>query len=160
MPYLSDGSPCSAVPGGAKHSLVAIGWLDADHPFSTGAISEEGFRGICAHLTSPWEPPFATAGYHHCNFCQFGTSASEFRGYRFSSRSSSELFIPTGSRIFVSPVSIAHYIAAHRYLPPAEFIAAVLACPPQGSVAYLKLLLDSGGRSWLKAVQTFPDEFV
>jgi len=41
---------------------------------------------------------------------------------------------------------ILHYVAEHGYAPPEEFITAVLACPPQGSREYLRLL--HGLRTW------------
>jgi len=157
MSHLFDGSPCSFVPHGAAHSLVAIGWLEAAKPFPIGTVPDKFFRCICAHLASPWQPPFAYAGHHQCDICQFGTATSTYSGHKFSSHSASELFIPTGSSIYVSPVNIAHYIGVHRYRPPEDYISAVLACPPQRTMAHLKLLLDSGGRSWLEAVQTPPE---
>ncbi|GEP45279.1 hypothetical protein BGE01nite_45700 [Brevifollis gellanilyticus] len=53
-------------------------------------------------------------------------------------------------------MNILHYIGAHWYQPPPEYIAAVEACPPQRSAAYLKLLLSSGGRKWLKSFDEPP----
>lgn len=56
------------------------------------------------------------------------------------------LFVPGDGVIYAAPSTIIHYIDAHRYLPPAAFVAAVHACPPMRSPAYLKALLDNGMR--------------
>lgn len=93
------------------------------------------------------------APHHDCGLCQFGRSTTRYGDYEFKSSSGSELFVPNGTIIFVAPVNIAHGISAHHYLPPAEFLDAVEACPPQGSRVFLKLFLDSGGREWVRAME-------
>ncbi|QJE94616.1 hypothetical protein [Luteolibacter luteus] len=153
MAYLRDGDHCCNLPHSTGIPLTAIGWLDPDHDYPRGKVSEGFFRQLCMHLGKPWQAPFAWAGFHHCELCQFSTSQSHFGGYSFQSTSSSEIFVPNGREIFVSPKNIAHYIDAHGYLPPDSFIDALGACPTQGSNAYLKLLLDSGGREWLKRLE-------
>lgn len=150
--HLADGSPCHAVPFSEGHALTAIGWLSGQTEFSQGPVPENLFRKLCAHAAKAWQPPYAVGGFHDCEVCQFGRSITSYEGKEFSSRSKSELFIPTGSSIFVTPINIIHSISAHRYLPPPDFLAAVEACPPQGSVPFLKLLLASGGREWLRSM--------
>jgi SAM-dependent methyltransferase len=59
------------------------------------------------------------------------------------------VWIPTKTLKYVAPELIVHYIEAHSYLPPQEFITAVMACPPQGSKAFFKLL--SGFENWWDA---------
>ena len=156
MPHLTDGDHCSILPCSDGVPLVCVGWLSSETQFSTGSVTEAFFSALCDHLRAAWRPPFACAGRHQCDLCQFGSSTTRFGDFEFSSVSGSELFIPAGDSIFVAPVSIAHYIAAHRYLPPVGFISAVQACPPQRSRPYLELLLRSGGRAWLSALDTPP----
>ena len=55
---------------------------------------------------------------------------------------------------FVVPELIVHYIEAHCYLPPQEFIAAVMQCPPQGCAEFFQLL--SGFENWWDAQQIAP----
>jgi hypothetical protein len=50
-------------------------------------------------------------------------------------------------------VGIVHYVAVHRYRPPQAFVDAVFACPPTGTVAYLKARLDNGGRVLVEAAR-------
>lgn len=152
MPHLADGSPCHAVPYSEGHPLIAVGWLSGQTEFPQGTVPENLFRKLCAHAAKAWQPPYAVAGFHDCEVCQFGRCTTSYEGKDFSSRSKSELFIPTGSCIFVTPINIIHSISVHRYLPPADFLAAVEACPPQRSVPFLKLLLASGGADWLRAM--------
>jgi hypothetical protein len=156
MPELADGDHCIALPCSDGVPLICAGWLSSESDFRTGRVSEAFFRLLCSHLKSAWRPPFACAGQHDCDLCQFGRSTTLFADFEFTSASGSELFIPTGDSIFVAPVTIAHYIAAHRYLPQDDFITAVEACPPQRTAAYLQLLLRSGGRAWLSALDTPP----
>ncbi|WP_139215492.1 DUF7919 family protein [Lysobacter sp. cf310] len=83
---------------------------------------------------NPWQP-FVTAGLHSCELCQF--DAPKF---------SANIFIPFEGRIFVAPVGIVHYIAAHWYLPPSRFQEAVMHCPSMRSMEYKKAILSNGGR--------------
>ncbi len=156
MPHLADGQPYSATLSARGIPLVAVGWLSSVHEFDRGRVSEAFFRVLCGHLTARWEPPYACAGMHDCDLCQFGRSTTRFKDIEFGSASGSELFIPSGDSIFVAPVNIAHYIAAHHYLPPADFIRAVETCPQQRTAAYMQLLLSSGGREWLAEMDTPP----
>jgi hypothetical protein len=71
---------------------------------------------------------------HHCGLCQFEPP-----------RFTSNVFVPFENRIFVAPVAITHYIAAHWYQPPEIFINAVLACPEMNSMQYKKAILANGG---------------
>lgn len=154
MTHLPDGQPASSViPGDAGFELVAVGWLERGEVFGTGAVTAEFFGRLCDHVSNRWVPPFATAGFHACGLCQFGNAESSYGEHRYSSLSKGEVYIPDGSRIFVSPVSILHYVDCHFYQPPADFMEAVMSCPRQRSAAYLELLLASGGREWLRALK-------
>jgi len=64
----------------------------------------------------------ATAmGFHECEFCS-PTGAEKL------AMGTGELWVPgTGDLIYVAPKLVAHYIEAHGYLPPQEFMEAVVA---------------------------------
>lgn len=87
---------------------------------------------------SPWQP-VVSLGWHTCELCQFD-------GPRFSDN----VFIPYQGKIYVTPVAIVHYVAAHRYLPPQIFVDAILACPAMNSMEYKRALLANGGRSLVR----------
>jgi hypothetical protein len=60
-----------------------------------------------------------TRGRYECDFC----TGKEKPG------SSAEVRVPgKNGRVYAAPHMIHHYVVAHGYLPPEEFIQAVLAC--------------------------------
>jgi hypothetical protein len=93
---------------------VNIGWLDPDHPFPTGPTSE-AFRAKLGRLCE--RRVKRTRGFHPCHFCKG----------RERPASSSEMRVAAGGRVYAAPSLVQHYVAAHGYRPPDEFIAAVLA---------------------------------
>ena len=75
-------------------------------------------------------------GAHSCAFCRFGLGPKSHR----------ELFIPDTKRgvVYIAPELTAHYIIAHAYAPPAQFMDAVDACPEMRSLEYLQALRALG----------------
>ena len=114
--------------------LTAVGWLEAGDIYKRGRSSFEVYERLTMLSQDPWQPS-VFAGGHHCSLCQF----SGPMGF-------ANLFIPNGSKIYVCPELITHYIACHHYLPPTSFIEAVMRCPDTRAMDYKRLLLDSGGR--------------
>ncbi|RZI58236.1 MAG: hypothetical protein EOP37_16735 [Rubrivivax sp.] len=140
MTTLKDLDRCTYFPVDCE-ALLAVGWLGVDADYPLGEVHADFFEKLKALCAEPWQP-VAAAGFHQCELCQF-------EGPRFSSN----LFVPFGGCIYVAPIGIVHYIAAHRYLPPKVFIDGVLACPPMRSMQYHKALLVNGGRSLLNGRQ-------
>ena len=58
-----------------------------------------------------------------------------------SRRRGAVLIIPSATYVYVAPDLVVHYVEAHQYAPPPEFVAAVLACPEQSSDAYVDMLV-------------------
>ena len=118
--------------------FTSVGWLQSEKPFQTGKSSKEFYERLIEQSKNPWI--FCVfCGPHECDLCQFvGESGSL------------NIFIPHNGKIYVCPQLITHYINAHHYLPPTEFIEAVLACPPQCSMEYLKKILENGGRQLVR----------
>lgn len=118
-------------------AVLAVGWIAPDRPYPTGPTPSAAFdklTDLCAH---PWAPA-ATAGFHSCSLCQY--DGPKLKG---------EVYLPGRGCIYVAPVGILHYIAAHWYAPPPVFVQAVLDCPPMRSMAYKRALLENGGRALL-----------
>lgn len=134
MTYLPDLTPITSCLPLVNESLVGVGWLGAGQHYPTGSVSNEFFNKLRELAENPWQP-VVSSGFHDCELCQFQPA-----------RSSSNLFIPHAGRIYVAPSGILHTIAQHWYLPPNQFIEAVLACPPMQSLAYKRALLANGGR--------------
>lgn len=135
MTHFADLTQCDYF--GTEHapSLLAVGWLTASETFPTGSTHPEAFSKLKGLLAEPWQP-MVSGGAHACGLCQYDPPTGH-----------SNLFVPNGSVIFVCPELIVHYIAAHHYQPPGEFVAAVIACPNSRTIEYKKMLLQSGGRT-------------
>ena len=117
--YFPDLTPCVCYDA---ENLVAVGWLDPYHEFATGDVPAPFLDKLRQLLPSGWHPFPYSAG-QDCGLCD-GV-------YRNQS-----LFVPAGNGFMVAPELIDHYIVCHGYQPPAEFQAAVLACPPMLSDEY------------------------
>ncbi|HRH44635.1 MAG TPA: hypothetical protein PKY82_23565 [Pyrinomonadaceae bacterium] len=125
--------------------LTAIGWLENGKPYSTDTIPRDVYTKLCEFSKNPWT--FAVfMGHHLCDLCQFQFENDSAKGV-------SNIFIPHNGKIYVCPELITHYINNHFYLPPREFIEAVYVCPPQGSMEYLKKMLENGGRELVKMMK-------
>ena len=109
--YSSDGPQPPAV-------LLNVGWLAADHPFSTGACPAHFVTRLRELAKAPVAP---MRGLHWCEFCPRPVD------YERTPRGSGEIRVRgTGQTVYTAPTLIVHYVEAHRYRPPEEFIAAVL----------------------------------
>jgi hypothetical protein len=139
MTGIPDLAPCDYV--SRETSLLAVGWLDREIGYPVGETAPAVFEKLEALCRNPWQP-FAMAGNHQCDLCQF-----------HNARFTGEVYVPGARCIYVAPTGILHYIAAHRYRPPEIFMAAVLACPPMRSAEYRQALLANGGRSLVAAAK-------
>lgn len=135
LTHFDDLTECDYFGAEHAHSLRAVGWLAVGKAFSTGRTDSETFAKLKVLLNDPWQP-MVFGGIHHCELCQFDPPHSH-----------ANLFVPNNSIIFVCPELIVHYIAAHHYRPPDEFIAALADCPNTRTMQYKKMLLQSGGRT-------------
>jgi hypothetical protein len=57
--------------------------------------------------------------------------------------SSSDVWLPARGVIFVAPSLILHYVEAHQYNPPTEYVDALMACPRQLSDEWSALMKQS-----------------
>ena len=125
-PDLATECFCASGPG-----VRAIGWLEHGHPFTQGAIDPRVSTILRAIIPDAARlVPVVSYGIHLCDLggCN-GEGGSHY------------LVIPSRDCVYIAPDLIVHYIDAHQYAPPAEFVDAVLACPEQCSDAYVELLL-------------------
>jgi hypothetical protein len=136
MTAIKDLEWCSYI-SSESDALLAVGWLGSDYDFEKGPVPLDFHQKLKKLCANPWQP-FASAGLHRCELCQF-------EGPSFSAN----IFVPFGGKIYVAPVGILHYIASHWYKPPVVFINAVLACPLMDTMEYKQALLANGGRGLL-----------
>ena len=134
-------------------TLRAIGWIEQGHPFTRGVVSEKFFGELVQLLVQPWQPAVA-AGLHRCSLCRFtgGPGTLNYNGTSVT-MGAATLFVPGDGRIYSAPSLIAHYIDAHDYCPPQEFISAVSQCPPMRSMQYLRQIRAIGGKDLIRMAQ-------
>jgi hypothetical protein len=106
--------------------IRAVGWLDAGHAFARGRVDERVAPAIELLAAEGWVH-VAAAGVHTCELCE-------------SARDGRNVLVPAPNVLYVAPAMVVHYMRAHEYLPPAEFTAAVLACPAPPTDAYYAAL--------------------
>jgi hypothetical protein len=115
--------------GGRGEHVRAIGWLDDRHAFPRGTLDPAAVARLRQFVEVYWESVQAIGldfymGVHTCELCDDG----HLDGRNFG--------VPSGTILYVCPAMITHYVEAHGYLPPAEFVAALLASPLPGTREY------------------------
>jgi hypothetical protein len=107
----------------------AVGWLSPGEPFPQGEVPPE-FVARLHHFARLWSPSTEALGwgvflgFHTCEFCWQYNAGGNFG-------------VPDGAVLFVAPQMIVHYVEAHRYVPPVEFVRAVLRAPVPDTAEYL-----------------------
>jgi hypothetical protein len=131
MSYFPDMGTVTLAAAGPH--VRAVGWLDADYPYATGTRLPAGFTVRLQAFATDWATSARRLGlqtflgFHECEFCSDAAGCGSFG-------------VPAGDVLFVAPDMVGHYVAAHRYLPPEEFVAAVLETPAFGSPDYAALV--------------------
>jgi hypothetical protein len=128
--------------------LIAVGWLARGQSYDRGPLPEAFVAKLLDLLENPWEP-YATAGFHRCDFCRISGGPAQLQsGSRSISLGVRNLYVPGDGKLFVSPSLIAHYMDAHEYCPPQSYQHAVLKCPPMRSMDYLRAIRENGPPSF------------
>jgi hypothetical protein len=106
-------------------SVLAVGWLDQDHEFPRGSVPEGFLERILALC---FKPVNQTRGFHQSPFLR---SASFGYPVEYDGRKmllgSAEIRVPGRSgKTYAAPNLIYHYIKDCGYLPPQEFLEALM----------------------------------
>ena len=116
----------------AGEYVRAVGWLDSEKPYPKGHVSPEDQALLTRHAKG-WSAcvealnwPVA-AGYHTCQFCENAHGSGNFG-------------VPAGRLLYVCPELVAHYVSAHDYAPPEEFITALRNAPLPGTPEFASTL--------------------
>jgi len=117
MTYIKDLMSCTYHRGEIPTHL-AVGWLDISQPFTTGNTTEE-FKTKLEYLTTT-QATQQYRGSHGCQWCSSGLMS------RYAGNGSIRVISPVTQNQYEAPVLIAHYVRAHNYLPPEDFIVAVM----------------------------------
>lgn len=152
MAYFRDLTRCTY--GGLPHRAageLAVGWLSVAYPFPTGNFPSDLLDRLAELVENPVN---RFRGMHDCDIClpavehRFPEPPEEHQGVLMQSLGTwivsertdwsvriagreidvgnGEIqVVGEGNVVYVAPTMILHYIVAHRYLPPEEFLRAV-----------------------------------
>jgi hypothetical protein len=129
MAYFPDLSPYTYV--GPIADAVNVGWLDGEHEFPKGSVSARVLEKLKALAATPM---VRHRGFHCCEFC------GPLAGLRWPDgqrRSSTVFVVRSRDRTYAAPALVVHYIEAHGYLPPLEFLRALEEEPNQAPATSL-----------------------
>jgi hypothetical protein len=132
--------------------LLAVGWLERQHEFSRGSVPPallEKLRLLVAGAKAHYQQ-YHFRGLHECSLCPNDRVEGGLPD------SYVNLLIPGAQVVFAAPAGIAHYMEAHSYLPPSEFIRAVDACPSYGTDEFIEALRISN-RGILPPIESFEE---
>jgi hypothetical protein len=126
MGYFADLTPYSYIQRTARECELNVGWLDNQHPFLVGSVPQEVLSKVFQLCRKPVN---LTRGKQSCDLCRERGLActGEHEGVRLELGNGEIRVIGSAGKVYASPVMIYHYISEHKYLPPQEFIDAVLA---------------------------------
>lgn len=133
----------------ARGRLIAIGWLEDKLPtqsVDSGALSAavDALLRIHAAHVDPWP---SSMGRHGCGLCGMPPDAPVTEVVRDGQRfklGAGFITVPGSGFLYVAPSLIVHYILAHGYRPPSEFLAALERCPHPHAPAYIDALRREG----------------
>jgi hypothetical protein len=122
--------------------LRAVGWLEHPQPFTTGKVTSTAIPKLKAMVeqTRSAYSQYNFRGTKSCSFCLVAGLPDPGPIW-----SQENVFVPSAGVVFVAPGGIVHYIEAHSYLPPHEFVEAVLQCPDCRSIEYREALSVANG---------------
>ena len=126
MSWFADLSPYSYLRRPAESPAVNVGWLAGGHRFPTGDVPAElvpRLAMLIEHATTK-----VTRGLHDCEFCPPVADGQRVDSMR-QGNAEIRAVGADGTR-YAAPTLILHYVAVHRYAPPAAFVDAVLRPPP------------------------------
>ena len=125
MTYFEDGSPYSYLlrPGGRDRS-VNVGWLSKNHLYPKGTVSPLVPKALLRLARD--HPVNQTRGHHPCSLCAGAPVVTTDVDGQPLLLGSAEIRVQGEHGVWYgAPTLVAHYIAAHHYLPPSDFLEGV-----------------------------------
>jgi len=128
FPDLMDYSYTSVRLADDGPSLVNVDWLDSGYGYSRGPVP---LWLVPCLLRMATRYANAMRGIHRCPFCKARvTMTVDDQDVHLGN---AELRVRAGTKTYVAPSLLLHYIAAHGYQPPREVLSAFeRACGPGG----------------------------
>lgn len=122
MSYFRDLSPYCFFKSQSSLSLVNVGWLDARHRYKKGKVDNNQVEKLLKLCKT--HPVNRTRGWHRCPFCSAYPVIMTIDEETIC-LGGAEIRVAGEAQVFAAPDLVCHYIAAHEYQPPDEFLAAV-----------------------------------
>lgn len=128
--YFQDLTPYTYGPTEPKPNVLNVGWLSVDHTFAVKPPDKrlvEALRGLVA------SPVNLYRGHHVCDVCPafptklIGDGISLPDPPREATGSGEIRLMGREGVTYVAPVLVLHYVVAHNYAPPQEFVEAAIA---------------------------------
>jgi hypothetical protein len=112
--------------------VVHVGWLSKGHLFTQGPVNS----ALIAKMRRLAETPEALyRGFHLCEFCDMPAElrerpyAEQWEKWEQFRASNGEIRVSRDGITYAAPLLITHYIEAHGYCPPVEFLRAIEEAP-------------------------------
>lgn len=113
MAYFPDLTPYAYGREKPQPDILNIGWLGPEEEFPTGYAQNLADKLVLLIR----EAVNLYRGWHTCHVCSKAKGNGEIR------------IKAADGKTYVAPYMIAHYVMEHGYLPPDEFITAVMEAP-------------------------------
>ncbi|MES4903581.1 MULTISPECIES: hypothetical protein [unclassified Streptomyces] len=120
--------PAGSVPEGVE--AVNVGWLEPGEEFPRGAVPEQFVHALA--LLCRDDPQMMMRGWHRCGLPHPGGEVAypvviHVGQDRVPLGDAEVRVVGRDGRWLVAPNLVHHYVTAHSYRPPEEFIEAVMA---------------------------------
>jgi hypothetical protein len=128
--YFPDLSPYEYGGTEPHPKVLNIGWLSATHGFTRNTADEQFVDALRRLVASPVN---LYRGKHTCEFCPPPPMKLIRGGFRVpdeppGTTGTGEIRVLAKNGVtYVAPVLVLHYVVAHGYLPPQDFVDAVIA---------------------------------
>ncbi len=106
--------------------MLNVGWLSQGRDFPVGGELPLEFTDRLARLARR-HPVNRMRGWQSCPFCEEAYPVEIDVDEEQLPVGDAEIHVSgPGGRVYVAPTLVVHYVAAHGYRPPDEFVMAVL----------------------------------
>lgn len=135
MTYYADLTPYSYTKPGPLLGvpLLNVGWLGEGRPYTRGPTPPEFRQKLLAFCRNE-HVVYLARGFHVCELCDPSDDATldplPQLGEAWTFTGNGQIRVLGDGVIYAAPTLISHYVIDHEYLPPAAFVAAIMAGDP------------------------------
>lgn len=154
MAYFKDLSDYEYDRESVRARTKTVGWLARGHRFPVATPAEDLLDLLWSYCCSISVAP--KRGVHPCEFCLApGTFQVERHGKRLLLGAAEIRVFSQEGITYAAPTLIYHYVAAHHYKPPDEFLDALRSGPGPGSQEYFDAL-NTAQLEWTRTSKGSP----